>query len=235
MSRLYTAFTKHNKGLAAAEPKSDDAVEDSSVYRLPPLLLDISPGVFQEVSYLYRNLFILTKGELGSMMICSDQAGAGTSMIALNLAAYAVQNEGIKTLFVEANFRRPLLFKFQPRGHRGFSELLAEQGLLQEYALPTAVPGLSVTGAGKITHASESLLTENRLRYVLTECKAEYSLVIIDAAPINDGAGTLELAKVVDGVVMVTRANALAEEVDRAKAALENVQANIVGVIYNQY
>ncbi len=172
MSRLYSALKKQNENLVVTKPEIADFVGDNRIYNLPPILIDYSRSVLEEIACLYRNLFILKKGELGSIMICSDQAGAGTSMIALNLAAYIVKNEGVKTLFIEANFRRPLLFKFQQRSTGGFSELLSEQGSIENYVYPTASPALYIMGAGKVTGSSENLLTENRLQYTLRECKA---------------------------------------------------------------
>ncbi len=249
MSRLFDAMEKQKKALVAArslgdsdaigtpaEPQAKVGTEArTEMLRLPPLLIDYSKEFAQEIALLYRSLAVVNQGLPSIILICSPESGAGTTTVALNLASYFVTNEGGKALFIEANFQNSYLARC-PGGKRvGFSDLLAEQGSIINYASQTSTPGLYVMSAGRASDASNKFVTQSRVGYILEDTKREYPFIIFDGAPITASDTTLELAKVVDGVIMVARANALADVVGRAKAALESEKANILGLVYSDY
>ena len=216
-----------------AEPPDD---RDARLFEFPSLLIDRMPDFFQEMAGLYRNLFILQDGNLGTIMLCGIESGVGTTMIAMNLASYIVQQEGQQTLFVDANLRNPSLFRYQDHfAHAGFHELITEQGPLTNYVLPTNIPKLFAMNAGKVADINRDLFNSRALDYAVSEWRASYPVVVVDAPPLGSGPESLDLAKCVDGVILVVRSNSSAEDVRNAKTALENAQAHIVGVVFNQH
>lgn len=225
-------------GDATLSSSSADPVDDqgAQLFEFPSLLIDRLPDFFQEMAGLYRNLFILQEGSLGTIMLCGIEPGVGTTMIAMNLASYIVQQEGQKTLFVDANLRNPSLFEYQNHfAHAGFHEFITEQGPITNYVLPTNIPRLFAMNAGKVADSNRDSFNTRALEYAVSECRASYPVVVVDAPPLGSGHECLDLAKCVDGVILVVRSNSAAVDVRNAKTALENAQSHIVGVVFNQH
>lgn len=212
-----------------------DSSSERAVVPLPPLLIDTSPSFRREIALLYRSLPMLARKELRSILVCSVERGAGTSTIALNLAAYACQESTGRALLIEANFENPFAYRVSNRALTGFSDLLSNQGAIEEYVNTTSTAGLHLMSAGRITDESSKLVIENRVRYLLAECQHGYPIVVLDGAPLDTSTSTLELAKAVDGVVLVVRPDTLTKTVVQARTALENVGANTLGFAFNDF
>lgn len=210
-------------------------VTESGAIALPPLLIDSSPGFRREIGLLHRSLTMLAERELKSVLICGAENGAGTSTIALNVAAYASEETTGKALLIEANFERPYIHRWTNGARAGFSDLLEDQGSLEQYIIAASTAGLQVMSAGRLSAASNNLILESRVRYLLTELHKTYPLVVFDGAPVNRSLGTLELAKAVDGVILVVRPNTLTSDVIQARTALANVGANTLGFAFNDF
>jgi Mrp family chromosome partitioning ATPase len=202
---------------------------------LPPLLMNTSPSFRREMALLYRSVSLTADGNLQSVLFCSPESGAGTSSIALNLAAYAGEETKGKALLIEANVARPFLRQWSGRPRAGFSDFLANQGTVEQYIHPATTPGLQVMTAGRVSLHSETLIQESRIRYLLTELHNSYPLIVLDGAPPAESIGTLEIAKVVDGVVLVVRPNTLVQRVTDARNALDNVGAKILGFAFSDF
>lgn len=208
---------------------------DLGTILLPPLLIDSSRSFRQDIALLYRSLTIVAKHELRSVLICSVEDGAGTSTIALNTAAYSSEEDTGKALLIEANFERPYIRWLTNRANAGFSDFLANQGDPDQYINAASTGGLHIMSGGRTTDASERLISETRVRYLLTELQDTFPFVLFDGAPINRSLGTLELAKAVDGVILVVRPNTLTSDVIQARTALANVGANTLGFAFNDF
>ena len=202
---------------------------------LPPLLINASPGFRREMTLLYRSLALAAGGSPRSVLICSAESGAGTSSIALNIAAYAGEETKGKALLIEANFQRPYLRRWSDRARTGLSDFLSSQGAVEQYIHRATTPGLQVMTAGRVSDHSDTLIQESRIRYLLTELQDVYPLIVFDGAPVIGSLGTLEIAKVVDGVVLVIRPDTLTKTVVEARTALENVGANTLGFAFNDF
>lgn len=211
------------------------APEAAKLVTLPRLLIDSSPGFRREIALLHRSLAMAARPALNSILICSAESGAGTSSIALNIAAYASAETTGKALLIEANFEHPYIHRWTNGARPGLSDLLANQGSLEQYINPASTIGLDIMSVGRITDASDTLVLESRVRYLLSELQPLYPLVVVDGAPVNSSHSTLELAKAVDGVILIARPNTLKKSVMQARTALENVGANTLGFAFNDF
>jgi len=73
------------------------------------------------------------------------------------------------------------------------------------------------------------------LQQVLEEASGEYDLVILDAPPLLGFAEPLQMATLVDGVVVVTRAGETSRKaVASVIATLRRLRATVVGVVLNE-
>jgi Mrp family chromosome partitioning ATPase len=73
------------------------------------------------------------------------------------------------------------------------------------------------------------------LQKVLTEAKSDYDLIVIDSPPLLGFAEPLQMAAIVDGVVVIT----LAGETDKNAVgsvvnSLRRLKANVIGVALNE-
>jgi capsular exopolysaccharide synthesis family protein len=184
-----------------------------------------------------RNSILLADFErnLHSLLVTSASPAEGKSTVAANLAL-AHARQGRKTLLIDADLRRPSLHKrFQIPNAGGLASVLLE-GADWRTLIITAegIPELSILPAGAPSRRATDLIGKG-LVHLLDEAIQSYDLVIVDAPPTLGFAEPLEIATIVDGVIVVARAGETERKaVSSVLASLQRLRANIVGVVLNQ-
>ena len=115
--------------------------------------------------------------------------------------------QGHRTLLIDGDLRRPSVHRrFDIPSALGLSNVLVSELPWQDAVvkLPN-LPGLDVLPAGPTSRRAADLIGRG-LQQMLEEASAEYDLVILDAPPLLGFAEPLQMATVVDGVLVVTRA-----------------------------
>jgi polysaccharide biosynthesis transport protein len=96
------------------------------------------------------------------------------------------------------------------------------------------VPGLFVMPAGPATLNAADLISLG-FAGVLNQVSRNFDLVIVDAPPMLGLSETQELATMVDGVLLVAKAESTsAKALLEALEALARGRANVLGVVMNQ-
>jgi capsular exopolysaccharide synthesis family protein len=158
---------------------------------------------------------ILFSGENGSrprvMVVTSAGPAEGKSTVVSNLGI-AIAEVNQKTLLIDADLRKPRQHDiFNLKNDRGLSELLRskdpiatllESGIIQE----TDVPDLYVLTSGAANSAATSLLYSNRMPELIQKLRTEFESIIIDTPPMLQIPDARVLGRMVDRVVLVTRA-----------------------------
>jgi Mrp family chromosome partitioning ATPase len=112
--------------------------------------------------------------------------------------------------------------------------LLAELPWQEAVVRLPNLPDLDVLPAGPPSRRAADLVGRG-LQQLLEEASLQYDLIILDAPPLLGFAEPLQMATVVDGVVVVTRAG---ETNRRAVASvistLNRLRATVVGVVLNE-
>ena len=196
-------------------------------------------------------LFTATEKNLKSIMVTGSSVREGKTITALNLAIVLAQ-VGKRVLLIDADFRNPSIHQyFGLEREPGLSNVILGNISWQE-AVRTitdimlgdievddlmATPGMDniniVTSGLHVTQPSE-FLNSSRLPNLLEEMKKAYDFVIIDAPPVLPVADAVILGNKVDGIFMIYEAGKVARNaLKRTKFLLENVGANILGVILN--
>lgn len=168
-----------------------------------------------------------------TLTIVSLQAAEGRTTVAVNLACdYAKKNK--KVLMIDANLRKPTLHKLFGLSNRsGLMELLAERHTACEVIRGTMVPNLSLITCGAGESDPIELLTSGRIASFLEEVKAEFDLIVIDTPAATDGPDAQILSSLSDGVLLVVKDGKVKkEQALKLKAALESVNARIVGSVF---
>lgn len=177
---------------------------------------NITPGrTHEELTKLVQRVFLSTGISLPRVVVFSAaERGNGCSWICARTGEIlSSQTEGPVCL-VDANLRTPALHKSLSVTSRGNLHLL-----------PCA----------RFSSDTNQLLSPDRLQERISELKAEFNYILIDAPPVNLYADAVVLGRMSDGLVMVLEANATRRETARkAKESLEAAGVPLLGAVLNK-
>lgn len=179
--------------------------------------------------------FAQISGELKSMLVSSCIPAEGKSTISANLGVVMAQTEK-KVLLVDSDMRKPTLHRtFKIDNSEGLSSLIANPNLkFNQVVQYNHEMGLYLLPCGPIPPNPSELLSSARMAAIMHELEQYFDLIIYDAPPVTAVADPQILATRVDGVLLVLRHGYVRkEEVRQAKDALVNVNANILGFVFN--
>jgi len=204
----------------------------------------------------YRSLrtnidFASLKKHGKSFVITSSTLQEGKSTIAANLAIATAQ-AGKRTLLLGCDWRRPFLYKIfglkrEPgltdvilgtatveEVIRSFTDFFSGKLSVQPMISTPGIDNLHVIACGMIPPNPSELLSSQQLEEFLTELKKSYDMVLIDAPPVLPVADALIIAAKVEGTILVYRLGKIGRGVlKRAKTSLDNVEAQIWGIVLN--
>jgi len=198
---------------------------------------DHAVASYDEAIRTLRNSILLADFDrrLRSLLVTSASPGEGKSTIAAHLAV-SHASQGHRTLLIDGDLRRPSVHRrFEVPSTVGLSTVLVSdlpwQGAVAK--LPQ-LPFLDILPAGPTSRRAADLVGRG-LQQVLEEASGEYDLVILDAPPLLGFAEPLQMATLVDGVVVVTRAGETSRKaVASVIATLRRLRASVVGVVLNE-
>jgi len=169
-----------------------------------------------------------------TVVITSPRPDDGKTTVACNLAMVVAQG-GRRVLLIDGNLRRPSLQSIFPAiKAKGLSNLLIGEGSLEGFVVKTELPLLDVLGSGPLPPNPAELLGGAPFQALLREAGSRYDQVIIDAPPVLLASDVSVLATLVDGVILVVRANQDSRGVARrAIGALADVNARVFGAVLN--
>lgn len=216
-SKLLTQGANGNTNLITAKNPNSEIYE--SYLRL---------GVNIAYNFIDKNL--------NSLLVTSPGPGAGKSATALNVSI-TLANLGKSVLLVDTDLRRPVIHKYFNKAMLpGLTEYLLEQKSIGEIIQPTVVKGLDIiTCGGRLLNPS-LILSSGRMKTFMEQQNETYDFVIYDAPPLNVVTDAIHLAKNVDEVIMVVRAEkTYVDELKRANELLSQVNVGISGVVLNDF
>ena len=170
-----------------------------------------------------------------TLLMTSATPREGKTTTAVHLAVVHSQQKR-KTLLIDADLRRPSVY-----GHlgvtndRGLSEVVNGKAEWRDVLqTPEGLPHLTVLPAGRASRRAADGLGKT-LGTLLTEAADEFDLIVCDAPPLLGFAESLQIAALVDGIVVValagrTQKPALATVV----GSLRRLNANVMGVVLNE-
>ena len=175
-------------------------------------------------------------GERRSFLFASAVPNEGKSFCAVNYAL-SLTRQGFRTLFIECDLRCPsLTAELLPTVRRspGVTDFLAGSQPLDAIIQATDLENFLVIAAGTHRQNPSELLSGPSFSLLLQHALASFDRVVIDSAPVEPVSDTLLLAKYVQTVCLVVRANKTPKRVAlRAAEALLKARAPLVGFILN--
>lgn len=174
-----------------------------------------------------------TSNGLKVVMIASAVPGEGKTLTASNLALTLSESYRQRVLLIDADLRKPTLHQvFQLHAASGLIEgLMAENGA--KMVLRQVSPQLSILPAGRPTSDPMAGLTSERMRLLVQEARESFDWVIIDTPPLLLLPDANLLTTMVDGAVLIVRANSTPHEQVKRAADIIGRQ-HITGVVLNQ-
>ena len=175
--------------------------------------------------------------KLTTILVTSSIPGDGKSFISANLAVSFAQ-AGKKVLIIDCDLRKGRQHKiFGENGKKGLSNLLiGDIGTYNDYIIKTNVKNLSLLPRGTFPPNPSELLNSNKNKTFLDIVSKKYDIVILDGAPISGLSDSLILSSLVDETLIVASMNHTPKrEISNAKKSLENVGANVAGIVANNY
>ncbi len=170
-----------------------------------------------------------------SIMLTSAMLSEGKSTICSFLGITAAKQNGLKTLIIDSDLRRPSIHRFfdVERKH-GISDILVDGFAAVEAVKRTSIEKLDIiTSGSSYAHPAEIFDAES-IGYIIEELKFYYDLILVDAAPLMPVSDPLLLATKVDKIILVVKAGSTDREVViKSAEILSSSRDKILGVVMN--
>ncbi|WP_169737876.1 CpsD/CapB family tyrosine-protein kinase [Alkalihalobacterium bogoriense] len=169
-----------------------------------------------------------------AILITSPTRNEGKTLAVTNLA-FSFAKQGKSVLLIDTDVRKGKLHEiFKLKNDVGLTNILIGQVSYREAIIRTHSSKVDVLTSGPVPSNTERLFSSDAMVEFIEKVKAIYDYVIFDSLPILEGADTKTIASRCDGVIMVVRNGKTERELAiEAKAVVDVVKANMIGVIFN--
>lgn len=172
----------------------------------------------------------------------SCEACEGVTSVAVNFTAALIRDHQPRVLLVDGNLNKPALqryFSMSAEEEREKKDRkLARRGESQGYRdwqILRANSNLDVILAEEMPTGDQRLMKITEFCDFLNWVKREYEFVVIDCPAMNRSSSAAVIASKADAVVLVVEAGRIRREViQRSINTLEDLGANILGVVLNK-
>ncbi|MBD7911785.1 CpsD/CapB family tyrosine-protein kinase [Clostridium cibarium] len=171
--------------------------------------------------------------EIRTIVVTSSEPGEGKSTTSGNLAMSFAQAEK-RTIIIDCDLRKPSLHKkFKISNLIGLSDVLIGKEKINS-AIHEYNDNLSILTSGKLPPNPSEMLGSKSMSKLLQELRNYFDIIVLDSAPLQAVTDAQILSTKADGTVLVVRAEKTKRDsVIQAKALLDKVGANILGVVLN--
>ena len=179
-------------------------------------------------------LFSAADRQLKTLIVSSANQREGKTTSVIYLGTTMAQS-GQRVLLIDTDMRRPRLHDSTgvPR-QIGLSNLVLGDQDYDAVIKTTEIPNLYVLPCGPLPPNPAELLMTKRFQAVLAELAGRFDRVILDSPPVQAVTDAVVLSKLVDGVILVVRADkTLREDIRRSVKHIHDVGGPIFGVIVN--
>ena len=178
--------------------------------------------------------YINFESSIKTIVMTSPGTGEGKTLISANIATVMAE-AGHKVLLIGCDLRKPRLHKvFNVSNDIGLANILIGTSSISKAIQRTAITDLDIITSGPIPPNPVDLLGSARMEQFLEDVKQRYDLIIMDSPPVSTITDALVLVAYADGVIMLARHGMTNRQAFiNAKAALEKVNARILGFVLN--
>ncbi len=170
-----------------------------------------------------------------TILVTSALGSEGKSFVAANLAITIATEFDSYALLVDCDLRNPSLTRwFGQEKAAGLSDYLLDKKELSELLIKTDIKKLSILSGGSSQENPVELIGSKKMSSLINDLKDRYEdrYIIFDSSPILATTEPSVLTKMVDGIVLVVRADSTGREsVEQAMKVLD--KNKIIGVVLN--
>lgn len=179
--------------------------------------------------------FANVAGKARSVLITSSVPGEGKSTTATNLAI-ALAQAGQNVCLVDADLRRPMIHEYlRLERTAGLTTALIGGADINDLLQPWGDDNLFVLTSGQIPPNPSELLGSDEMKHLLIRLENAFDTVIVDAPPLLPVTDAAVLSQHVGGVVVIVGTQKTrTQELAKSMAALDLVNANVLGVVLNR-
>jgi len=168
-----------------------------------------------------------------SVTLSSSSAddGGGRGPLALDVAL-AFAEQGLSVLVVDADLRGPGLAAAAAVSDAvGLTDVvLGRRGLAD--SVVAWRDGVDLLPSGEVPANPSPVISSSATAQLLSEARAAYDVVVVDAPPVVSASDALELGRMTDGVVLVTTlGRSLRGDLVQAVDQLQAVQVPVIGIV----
>lgn len=203
--------------------------------------LILNKGTKSVVAEAYRVLRtnVLFSGidkKIKTITVTSSGPGEGKSTTVANFAI-ALAHSGSKVIIIDVDLRKPRQHKYFGLSNTlGLTNIIVEDADWRQ-ALHSIeeLPEVNIITSGPIPPNPSELCGSAKMRNFIESLKSEFDYIILDTPPVGVVTDGALMGSYTDGTILVIASgNVEIEAAKRSKTLLNNVNANILGVVLNK-
>jgi len=186
--------------------------------------------------HLRTKLLELSGGNNFTMVVSGACEGAGSSFMALNLAAAFAFDQSKTALIIDCNLRDPSLhYQLELAAETGLTDFLEDPDYdIGRIIYPTGIPRLRLIPAGSQRETPSEFFTSFRMKQFLQAIRRRYPdrFIVLDTAPISESPDARILGELCDySMLVVPHGRITATAVENAAQAFD--PEKFVGAVIN--
>jgi succinoglycan biosynthesis transport protein ExoP len=195
--------------------------------------------------------FIRIDKKQKTFLVTSSFVQEGKTFNVVNLAL-SMGQAGHKVLLVEADLRKPVIHKMFGISRlpgltdyilgnyawedirKNIADVMLGDFEVEDVLHTPGLDNLTIVTSGTTPPNPAEILRSERFREFLKTKATDYDLVLIDSPPVLPVADATEISSLVDGILLVYTVGKIGRSIlKRAKVSLDNVDANVIGIVLN--
>lgn len=176
-----------------------------------------------------------TKKKIKTIALTSYNPGEGKTSLAIGLSL-ALANSGWKVLLVDADMRKPVAAKrLSEETHLGLSDYLTSKAALKDVIRETDINHFNYLSSGSDIPNPINLINSALFKNMINKISEQYDYVLFDTPALSSVADGALVASKIDASLLIAQIGSTKlPDLKRAKAQLESINTNILGVILNK-
>ena len=193
-------------------------------------------NIVNRFRHLRTKLLEVSGGNNFTLVVTGASEGAGSSFMALNLAAAFAFDQAKTALIIDCNLRNPSLHsQLDLASDTGLTDFLEDSDYeIGRIIYPTGIPRLRLVPAGSRRENAAEFFTSFRMKQFLQAIRRRYPdrFIVLDTAPVNESPDARILGELCDYTMLVVpHGKITASAADAAAQAFD--PKKFVGAVIN--
>lgn len=195
--------------------------------------------------------FVRVDKKMKTLLLTSSFVQEGKTFNSVNLAL-SMGQAGHKVLLIEADLRKPVIHKMFGVSRvpgltdyilgnypwedvsKNIADVMLGDFEVEDVLHTPGLDNLTIITSGTTPPNPTEILRSEKFREFINMVSTGYDIVIIDSPPVLPVADATEISSLVDGVLLIYTVGKIGRSIlKRAKASLDNVDANVMGIVLN--